>query len=272
MEFIKKHYEKMLLGLVLAGLIGALVFMLFYIAADKQAMDERANGYINPSVKALTNLDLSVQESVRSRLQSSGNLDLETTNKLFNPMEWQKKLDGSLIKVSKGNVGVASVIVTNIAPLYLILSLDAITTNELGARYTIGVEKQAAPTLAKRRHQQLFVSAGEKPSKETLDVFSSFEVKGAPENPDSLVLKLTDTGGLATISNGKPYRRPDGYAADFRYDLEKKVFHGFFSHGKWIGDKVSFGGMDYFVVEVNRGELILSDQSNQKKTSLPFAP
>jgi len=268
MEFIKKHYEKMLLGLVLAGLIGALVFMLFYIAADKQAMDERANGYINnPKVKALTNLDLSVQESVRSRLQSSGNLDLETTNKLFNPMEWQKKLDGSLIKVSKGNVGVASVIVTNIAPLYLILSLDAITTNELGARYIIGVEKQAAPTLAKRRHQQLFVSAGEKPSKETLDVFSSFEVKGASENPDSLVLKLTDTGGLATISNGKPYRRVDGYAADFRYDLEKKVFHG-----KRIGDKVSFGGMDYLVVEVNRGELILSDQSNQKKTSLPFAP
>ena len=267
MEFIKKHYEKMLLGLVLAGLIGALVFMLFYIAADKQAMDERANGYINPPVKALTNLDLSVQESVRSRLQSSGNLDLETTNKLFNPMEWQKKLDGSLIKVSKGNVGVASVIVTNIAPLYLILSLDAITTNELGARYTIGVEKQAAPTLAKRNHQPLFVSAGEKPSKETLDVFSSFEVKGAPENPDSLVLKLTDSGGLATISNGKPYRRVDGYAADFRYDLEKKVFHG-----KRIGDKVSFGGMDYLVVEVNRGELILSDQSNQKKTSLPFAP
>ena len=47
MEFIKKHYEKMLLGLVLAGLIGALVFMLFYIAADKQAMDERGtdDGY-----------------------------------------------------------------------------------------------------------------------------------------------------------------------------------------------------------------------------------
>jgi hypothetical protein len=263
MEFIKKHYEKMLLGLVLAGLIGALVFMLFYIAADKQAMDERANGYINPPVKALTNLDLSVQESVRSRLQSSGNLDLETTNKLFNPMEWQKKLDGSLIKVSKGNVGVASVIVTNIAPLYLILSLDAITTNELGARYTIGVEKQAAPTLAKRNHQQRFVSAGEKPN----DIFALDAVKGAPENPDSLVLKLTDSGGLATISNGKPYRRVDGYAADFRYDLEKKVFRG-----KRIGDKVSFGGMDYLVVEVNRGELILSDQSNQKKTSLPFAP
>ena len=35
MQFLKKHYEKILLGIVLAGLIGVLVFMLFYIAADK---------------------------------------------------------------------------------------------------------------------------------------------------------------------------------------------------------------------------------------------
>ncbi len=37
-------------------------------------------------------------------------------------------------------------------------------------------------------------------------------------------------------------------------------------------DKASFGGVDYAVVEVNQNELILSDQSNQKKTSLPFVP
>jgi hypothetical protein len=264
MEFIKKHYEKILLGLVLAGLIGALVFMLFYIGADKQAMDERANGYINnPKVKALTNLDLSVQAGVMARLKSPYTLDFETTNKLFNPMEWQKKQDGSLIKVGKSNVGVASVIVASITPLYLILSLDAVTTNELGARYTIGVENQAAPMLAKRHHQQRFISAGEKPN----DTFALVEVKGVPENPDSLVLKLTDSGGLAAISNGKPYRRVDAYTADFRYDLEKKVFRA-----RRIGDKVSFGGTDYLVVEVNQNELILSDQSNQKKTSLPFAP
>jgi hypothetical protein len=39
-----------------------------------------------------------------------------------------------------------------------------------------------------------------------------------------------------------------------------------------VGDKVGFGGVDYVIVEVNKNELILQDQSNQKKTSLPFAP
>jgi len=37
-------------------------------------------------------------------------------------------------------------------------------------------------------------------------------------------------------------------------------------------DKVSFGGGDYAVFDVNQNELILSDQSNQKKTSLPYKP
>ena len=81
------------------------------------------------------------------------------------------------------------------------------------------------------------------------------------------MLKLVDTGEVVTVSRDKPYRRVDGYMADFRYDPERKVFRG-----RRTGDKVSFGGVDYVVVDVNQNELILSDQSNQKKTSLLFAP
>jgi hypothetical protein len=55
-NFLKKHYEKILLGLVLAGLIGVLVFMLFYIAADRDVdgSDKTSKGLIfNPPAKAL---------------------------------------------------------------------------------------------------------------------------------------------------------------------------------------------------------------------------
>ena len=56
MQFLKKHYEKILLGVVLAGLIGVLVFMLFYIATDKQAMENNENSLINTPVKPLPDL------------------------------------------------------------------------------------------------------------------------------------------------------------------------------------------------------------------------
>ena len=87
MQFLKKHYEKILLGIVLAGLIGVLVFMLFYIAADKQAMELTTSGIINASAKVLPDLDLTANDAALARLQSPVQLDLETGNMVFNPFE-----------------------------------------------------------------------------------------------------------------------------------------------------------------------------------------
>jgi hypothetical protein len=265
MEFLKKHYEKILLGVMLAGLIGVLVFMLFYIAADKQAMDQQANEVLYPQVKALTNLDLTLQDTAMMRHQSAYALDFEHTNKLFNPMEWQKTPDGRMLKIGTGSeVGIRAAVVTGITPLYLVLTLDQITTNEFGVRYTIGVEKQAASSAVKRKKTPRFISPDEKKPN---DIFSLVEVKGAPDAPEAVVVKLVDSGDVAVILRDKPWRRVDAYAADFRYVPENKIFRG-----RRVGDKASFGGTDYLVVDVSQNELILSDQSNQKKNSLPFAP
>ena len=262
MEFLKKHYEKILLGLVLAGLVGALIFMPFYIASDNQAMNDVTESIINKSGTELTNLDLTAQTTVAARLHGNYNLDLETANRVFNPLEWQKAPDGSLILASS-HVGPQMIVVTNISPLYLILTLDSVTTNEVGARYAIGVEKQAEKLAAKRHHVPRFVSKGDKAN----ETFALVDIKGAPENPDELVLKLVDTGDLVSVSKDKPYRRIDAYAADFRYDLEKKSFHGL-----RVGDKAAFNGASYIVVGVSQDELILEDPSNHKKTTRPFAP
>jgi hypothetical protein len=261
MDFLKKHYEKVLLGVMLAGLIGVLVFMIFYISTDKTDMETKRDSLTNPRVKALTNLDLTLQEDAASRLKSAYHLDLETTNKLLNPGEWQKALDGGLVPVKKTGLQVA--VVTNITPLYLVISLDSVTTNELGARYVVRVERQAAPPPNKRHPTPHYVSVGDKAN----DAFALTEVKGPPENPDALMLKLVDSGEVVALPRDKPYRRVDGYMAYFRYDPERKAFPA-----KRNGDKIAFGGVDYVIVEVNQNELILEDQSNHKKTSLHFSP
>ena len=40
MDFIKKHYEKILLSAVLLGLVGALVFLPFLIFNDRQRLED----------------------------------------------------------------------------------------------------------------------------------------------------------------------------------------------------------------------------------------
>ena len=69
MDFLKKHYEKILLGVMLAGLIGVLVFMLFYIASDTAGMEEKRNSLIHRKANALTNLDLTLEDSSLARLK-----------------------------------------------------------------------------------------------------------------------------------------------------------------------------------------------------------
>jgi hypothetical protein len=170
--------------------------------------------------------------------------------------------DNTLVRKDT-KTGAQVAVVAGIAPLYLVLKLDAVMTNELGARYNISVENQAASTPAKRVAHHHYVSVGDKPN----DTFQLLEVKGPPENPDALVLKIMDTGETATVTHGQPFRRVDAYVADLRYDPEKRAFHGLRA-----GSKVSFNGTDYQVADISQNGLVLEDQSNQKKTPLPFAP
>jgi hypothetical protein len=260
MDFIKKHYEKILLSVVLLGLVGALVFLPFIILNDQQKVREMGEAPFRRKVVALTNLDLTEQSHVIERLQSPYRLDFDTTNKLFNPVEWQRTVDGRLIKAAGATPQAA--VVTAITPLYLVLTLDSVETNEFGVRYIIGVERWAAMNPAQRRKQQRYASVGEKK-----DVFTITEVKGLPENPDGLVLKLADTGETVTLWKGIPYKRVDAYEADLRYDPEKDVWPG-----QRVGNHLRFAGDDYTIVDIRSNEVVLSAQTNQRKWTLRYAP
>src|ERR1051326_8814233 len=102
MDLLKKHYEKILLGLVLLGLFGGVAFMIIKINGDKQKLEEMANTYINPKITPLTNLDLTLAENTLKRAGVPAMLDLSSSNKLFNPMPWLKQqTDGRLIRSDK---------------------------------------------------------------------------------------------------------------------------------------------------------------------------
>lgn len=264
MEFVKKHYEKIILSAVLAGLVGALVILPFVISGDQQKLRAMGDTVTSPKVQPLPPLNLARQKSASDRLSSRVSFDFSTTNKLFNPVEWKKTANGTPIKIKTGNeIGAGAAVVTKITPLYLVVTLDQVVTNETGVRYVVGVERQASPTPALRRKQTRYTSLDDRKK----DAFTLVEVVGAPDNPTGLVLKLADSGETVTVSKEKPFRRVDDYTADLRYDLEKKIFNG-----RRINSYVSFGGEDYIVVAIDADEVILSAQSNQKRTTLHYSP
>ena len=264
MSFIKKNYEKVLLGAVLLGLVGSLLFLPIIIANDQQQLKAARENLTKIPPKPLPALDMSRETNVMNRLESPYALDFETTNRLFNPVQWQRRPDGSLIKIETGDeVGPKAVKVANIIPLHYILRLDSIepATQVSAARYVVSIQRENAELPMQRRPRQHFVSVGEKE-----EAISLISASGPADNPQ-LVLQILETGETVTLTKATPYERVDGYAADLTYPPEAK---------KWaaqrVGGVLKFYGNEYNIVVIDQNEVVISAQSNQKKTTLPYQP
>jgi hypothetical protein len=268
MDFVKKHYEKILLSVVLLGLVGALAFLPFLIINDQDAARRMREGIFHGRVDPLPALNLTKETNVSARLQSPYKLDFSTTNKLFNPLPWQRRTDGTLVPVKIGLIGSEAAAVTKITPLCLVLTLDSIETNELGARYVVSMERQAAVSPAQRGKRQHYASINEKVGEKN-DGFTLKEVNGSPADPGTLklILQLSDTGERATLSRDNPFRRTDAYSADLKYDPEGKKWQG-----QRIGADLKFAGDDNIIVAISQDAVIMLAKSNQKKTTLTYSP
>ena len=264
MEFLKKNYEKVLLGAVLLGLAVAVGFLPFLISSQKQALKELEESVRPANVKPLTNIDLTVAQAALKRLATPAMIDFGPPNRLFNPMPWQKAADGHLIPVSK--VGPSALVVTNINPLFLRLSLDSVNTDASGnATYIIGVEKPGATGNTKSRMQ---VSCTiNPPTKNAAKIFSMLEVKGKPEDPSEIVVQLEDSKERVSISKAKPFERIEGYTAELRYEPEKKRWDNCRVNVK-PSPALAFNGEEYNIVAINKDEVVLSAKSNGKKWPL----
>lgn len=261
MEFIKKHYEKIILSVVLLALVGLLLAMWVVIMSDKQKMRDMQTQLVGGRPVRLPPLDLSHQNDVLARLKQPPDWDFSETNKLFNPVEWQR-VNGTIKKIENSReVGPYAMIVVRIMPLYFQISLDDVDTNTITPRYKISVEHQGAAVPAMRRAVPHYVATNET----VRGVFRLDSVKGLPDNPTELVLTLLSGGEKVTISKKQPLRRVEGYSADLRYDPENKKFDN-----QRVGDHLFFANEDHNIVAIDQNEVILLAQSNQKKYVLPY--
>jgi len=257
MELLKKHYEKILLGIVLVGLAGAVGFLYFKVGSEKDKLEEIKSKKINPRVDPLPAIDLAAPKASLIRVSTPPSLDFSEPNKLFNPLPWQETAPPDKHLIPTTRVGPVAAVVTNIAPLYLRLTLDSITGSETNASFMIGIQKETAATPAARSKTQKYAAVGLK-----ADTFTLLEVTGKPEEP-TLVLKLNDTGERATLSRAKPFQRVDGYMATVLYPPENRTFAN-----ARVGALLKFAGEDYNIVAINENEVVLSAKSNGKKWTI----
>jgi hypothetical protein len=263
MEFLKKHYEKIILGAVLVGLAVAVAFLPFIISNEQQKLKAITDVVTKPRVHPLTNLDLSISEVAIKHAGTPAMIDFGPPNRLFNPMAWQKTADNKIVPSQK--LGPSSLTVTNVTPLYLILTFDSITGS---SNYVIGVEKQLAATQAQRAKKQTLCTLNP-PTKN--DTFTIVGIKGNPEDPAQIIVELKDTGEKVSIAKDQPFKRVDGYMADLRYEPEKKSWNGRRVTAQPPQPPINLNGEEYNIVAINQKEVVLSAKINGKKWPIKVA-
>jgi hypothetical protein len=251
-QVFKLHYEKIILSLVLAGLAAA-VWFLYEASMNEEEMNRTyIVGVGTRKVKGVKPVDLSSYQSALKLAQNPPALILSGGHNLFNPVKWQRRPDGTLIKIQTGReVGPDAMIITRITPLYYMISLDRVNAGG----FVMGVTREAAERPLERKKKQKFVTLNV-----TNEFFTLREVKGTPEDPSELVLELADTKERVSVAKSKDFKRPVGYEVDLKYPVENKNYLN-----QRVGSTLTVAGDQYIIVAILENEVVLSARLNDKK-------
>lgn len=247
MEFLKNHYEKILLSAVLLGLAVAIAILPMRVPSAGE------DGGTNAPPTKFRPVDNRTNEVALANLEGLQPVVFSGVHNLFSPVEWRRtNKDGPLWKIDReGLVGLGALMVKKITPRFLILSYDGYNA----PKFQIGVLQQSKNPDAKNP-TPVFAALNEKK-----EFFTVLATKGPPDNPTELSLELHD-GKKTTLAKDKPYQEVMDYTADLVYPHDNVP--PFFRQK--VGDKLRFDGDTNIVVEINSNEVVVSASSGKRKT------
>ncbi len=251
-----KHYEKVIVALALIGFLGAVVYLYGVRQAEEDKIREYDRNVQKKKGKEVPSVDLAQLSGALEKAKNPPALDFGLPHNLVNPVTWQKKPDGSLLKIEKGTeVGGAALKLVNTAPLRTIVAVDRVTP---GGLYMSAVQEAATNARARIKISQYVTTNTQHTSK----LFTLRDIRGTPEQPEA-VIELAD-GKKTSVTLEKPYTEVEGYKADLTYPPEPKLSF----KDLRVGDKLTVGGEEYNIVAITENEVVVSASSNNRRATI----
>jgi hypothetical protein len=256
---VKRHYEKVILALALIGLIGAVIYLNEMKSAENEKIEKYNQNIGKRKGKPVPSVDASALSLAMQHSTNPPALNFSPPHNLFNPVKWQKRLDGSLLKVETGReVGPQALEIVKIAPLHLTITLD----QQSGSGVNMSVTQEAHTNRFWRVKMQSFLTTNNASERiHRSRVFTLRDLKVMPDGPVADI-ELAD-GTKATVTVNKPFSRVEGYKVDLSYPPEKKNFPD-----RRVGDVLALAGEDYIIVAITPNEVVVSARSNDRRTTI----
>jgi len=258
MEFLKKHYEKIVLCVVLLGLAGAAVWMRSAIKRVREQL-QVVDVAPPPKTAPLAPIDLKADQQSLEQITNPPMVVLSGEHNLFNPVTWKRKANGEFMKFVK--TGPDALIVTNIIPLYTIIAYDRPTDSPV---YVMNWQQHADRRLTNSRGTPEYARKDQK-MKSGLYIVRG--IKGAENDPSEINLEITETGETNVwVSTNTPYRRVDSYIADLKYDPDPLVP----LNKKRVNDEFKLDNDPYKVVEITNNAVRVQNEHTTKVTEIKW--
>ena len=261
MEFLKSHYEKVILSVVLLGLAAAGVLLLTWVGEEKRALEDAGRQGFQPAPKELKPLDLTTNVAALERLSKPADLVLAGEHNLFNPVPWREMPDGRLIPVRTGDeIGPGALTITRPPmPLHLRIELDSVNATSAPPQYRFRVTREAAETS--RERAPIVFLASSIGSKNAVFTLKRIEPR---DSPTRFVLELADKSDEIVVTKESPYIEVSGYMVDLRYEPEKSSFTA-----RRVGDNLHFNNGNYKIIAITETNVTVRAPSH-KQTTIAF--
>lgn len=262
MDFIKKNYEKLVLGLVLLAVAGVAVFLMNSVSKVKADLETALQQFEKSKKKEPSPVDLGTNVLMLSKVTKASPVVLSAPDHhTFNPITWAWAANGRLEPTRpRPDVGAAGLTYVRSHNLDLEIAFADVAGTPDSPRYQFSVRREYEKLPNNRRPMVESVAVGAESKNQ---VFRLVEARGPKENPTDFVCELASTREQFVINRTKSFKKTLGYAADLRYDAQKKEFSQ-----KRTGDTLNLSGVTYKIVAIEKDELVVSAPNSERTTVL----
>lgn len=273
MEFLKNHYEKIILGLMLLLMATGAVFLVLQVGSAQEELDKYRNITLEGAGKGPSVVNMTNRMNALNNFTNPPQVDFVRVHKVFNPDTWYVDTNGNF--VAGTNVGVRRLEVKSITPLHLKLELLGTGGSPERPTVKVNVVKEFGKTPGEQGKKGLTISLNTTNSLNTLDVSRKLvllarEIGGAPEAPevkfellepgkDPIQFAMTKAKGFITVVD---------HVAHIVYPVETN----FVWRAARKDTPLIFASDTNIVVEITASNVVVKAVSNDKPTTIPLGP
>jgi hypothetical protein len=258
MEFLKKHYEKIILSVVLLGLAAVAAGLPLKVNKEKENEEARKQSLLSPTIKKYPPVDLTTNQAVLAKVKNPIHFDISGKHNLFNPVTWIQRPNGELLKVKTGkDAGIGAVEVTAIYDLKLIIAFDAVVnTDPKDIKYQITVTNQMSSSP---RSQRVFSKGGNN------NLGTLKDIRGPEDNPTEVIFIPTGETSPLVLGRDKPFVKTIGYSADLYDPITKTKYPGMRKGSSITVFNPETNGREvYNIVAIDKDTVTFQAKSNKK--------